>query len=110
MEKSANPHVLYITAASMEEATRLARDLVARRLAACANVLGPAQSFYWWQGEVQNVQEAVVVAKTQAASVEAAVAFVKEAHSYDCPCVVAWPLEAGHPDFFDWIAKETKAG
>lgn len=106
----AKPHLIYITTASLEAAESLARDLVARRLVACANVIDPVRSFYWWEGEVKNSHEVLVLAKTQAACVEAAIDHVKKNHSYDCPCVVAWPLAAGNPDFFDWIAKETKAG
>ena len=109
MQKSAKPHLVYITASSLEEAEQIASDLVARRLVACANVIDPVRSFYWWQGEVKNSNEALVVAKTQAACVDAVIARVKEGHSYDCPCVVAWPLGAGNPDFLDWIGQETKA-
>jgi len=108
-EKSTKPHLVYITAASLEEAEQIARDLVARRLVACVNVIDRVQSFYWWQGEVKNNNETLVVAKTQAACVDAVIARVKELHSYDCPCIVAWPLGVGNPDFLDWIGQATKA-
>ena len=98
---------LYMTAGSKAEAERLARDLVERRLVACANVLDPIQSFYWWEGKVADERESVVIAKTQKACVDAVIARVKEIHSYACPCVVAWPLSQGNPDFFAWIAHET---
>jgi periplasmic divalent cation tolerance protein len=34
---------------------------------------------------------------------------VKELHDYDCPCIVAWPIVQGNPDFLQWVAEETQA-
>ena len=103
-------YFLYITAASKEEAAKLARALVEERYVACANVIDSIRSFYWWEGDVKDDSEALVVAKTQGLRLEAAIQRVKEISSYECPCVVAWPLTAGNPDFFEWIGKETGAG
>ncbi len=102
-------YFLYITVASKEEAAKLARALVEGRYVAGANVSDPIRSFYWWEGEVKDDSEALVVAKTQGLRLEAAIQRVKEMSSYECPCVVAWPLTAGNPDFFEWIGKETGA-
>ncbi len=40
-----------------EEADKIAGELVARRLAACVQVLGPVQSTYHWQGKIETAQE-----------------------------------------------------
>lgn len=101
---------LYITAGSAKEAGEIAGVLIEERLVACANIIDRIRSLYWWEGEVKDVPEAVLIVKTTAERVEAVVARVKELHSYDCPCVVALPIEAGNPDFLDWIATETAAG
>ena len=99
---------VYITAGSQDEAARLGRLLVEARLAACANVIGPIRSFYWWDGAVQEDAEAALVLKTRADLVEALIAKVKDEHSYDCPCVVALPIETGNADFLAWIDAETR--
>lgn len=100
--------LIYITAASADEARAIGRALVEERLAACANVLGPITSFYWWDGAVQEDGETALVAKTREDLVEALVERVKELHSYDCPCIVALPIEGGNPAFLDWIEAETR--
>ncbi len=100
---------VYVTASSAEEAGKIGRALVEARLAACANVLGAIQSYYWWEGAVQEDSEAALVLKTRADLVEALTAKVKELHSYDCPCVVALPIEGGNPAFLAWIDAETSA-
>ncbi len=100
--------LIYITTGSAEEAKRIGRALVEERLAACANVLGAVTSYYWWQGALQEDGEAALIAKTRADLVDRLVERVKALHSYDCPCVVAVPIEAGNPAFLDWIEAETR--
>ena len=101
---------IYVTAANPEQAKAIGEALVQERLAACANVLAPVSSIYWWQGQVQHDTEAVLIAKTEAALVERVIARVKALHSYTVPCVVSLPIEAGNPDFLKWIADETRPG
>ena len=44
--------LVYMTAASADEAERIAGDLVESRLAACVNVMAPIRSVYSWKGEL----------------------------------------------------------
>ena len=99
---------LYLTAATQAEAETISRTLVEERLAACANVLGPIRSFYWWEGGLQDDREAVLVLKSRDALIEPLVARVKALHSYACPCVVALEIEGGNPEFLRWIGAETR--
>ncbi|MBM3516887.1 MAG: divalent-cation tolerance protein CutA, partial [Alphaproteobacteria bacterium] len=36
------------------------------------------------------------------------VARVKSNHSYQCPDVVALPINGGNPDYLAWVAAETR--
>lgn len=99
--------LIYVTAGSRDEALALGRALVEARLAACANVLAGMTSVYWWEGKVEQGDEAVLVAKTRTDLVEAVTAKIRELHSYTCPCVVALPIAGGNPAFLEWIAGET---
>ena len=97
---------IYLTAANQAEAEKISRTLVEERLAACANVLGPIRSFYWWQGKVQDDAEVAFLLKTRTDLIDCVVARVKQLHSYTVPCVVTWPIEAGNPDYLAWVEKE----
>ena len=99
--------LLYVTAGSADEALRIGRVLVEERLAACANVIPGTTAVYWWDGAVQEGAEAILLLKTRADLVDAASARIKAIHSYDCPCVIAFPIGGGNRDFLDWIARET---
>lgn len=99
--------MLYITAANKDEARKIGDGLLAESLAACVNIIDGMESMYWWEGEIQKANEAVLIAKTTEANVEKATALVKQLHSYDCPCVVAIPITGGNPEFLKWIDDNT---
>ena len=101
---------VYMTAPTVEEARRIGRTLVERRLAACVNILKDMESIYWWNGNLEEGTEAVLIAKTTAALVPELTEAVKALHSYQCPCVVSLPIESGNPDFLAWIRSETRPG
>ena len=103
-----SPMLIYMTAANRREAEKIGRALVEERLAACVNFLGPIRSLYWWEGEVQKGQEVAFIAKTSKTQVKRLIARVKALHSYECPCVVAVPIENGFPAFLKWIEAETR--
>ncbi|HEX6141804.1 MAG TPA: divalent-cation tolerance protein CutA, partial [Geminicoccaceae bacterium] len=88
-------------------ALRIGRALVEERLAACANVIDGMTSVYEWAGAVEQAEEAVLILKTRTDLVPRVVDRVRALHSYDIPCVVSLPIEAGNPDFLSWIATQT---
>jgi periplasmic divalent cation tolerance protein len=98
---------VYVTAASEDEALRLARAAVGERLAACANIIPGMRSLYWWQGKIDEGRETVLVLKTEARHVAKLTRRVKALHSYSVPCVVALPIKGGNRTFLDWIKAET---
>ena len=100
-------HLVYVTAATADEARAIAKTIVSERLAACANILGAMESVYWWDDTVQLEPEVSFILKTKSELLEPLIARVNALHSYECPCVVALPIVAGHPEFLNWIDKET---
>ena len=99
---------VYAVFADADEAERIGRAAVEERLAACVNILGPCRSIYRWQGAVETAGEVAAVFKTRAERVEALIARVTELHSYEVPAVVAWPIEAAHPDYTEWVLTTTR--
>ncbi len=100
--------LLYITVPNREEAISLSRELLGEKLIACANIVDHALSLYWWQGEIEQHSEVLIVAKTLASHVERVTERVKKLHSYSCPCVVALPIAGGNPDYIEWLHGEVK--
>lgn len=97
------------TTDTREEADRLARSAVEHRLAACAQVVGPVGSTYWWDDEVQTASEWQCVLKTTSARFEELRAHLEREHSYETPEIVALPIVAGGDGYLEWIRRETSA-
>lgn len=101
---------VYMTCTDKNEARKIGRALVESRLAACVNILDPMESLYWWDGAVQNDQETVLIAKTTREKVPELKKQVISLHSYECPCIVCLPVDAGHEDYLDWIRTQVSGG
>ncbi len=98
---------VYMTARDQDEAQKLARMLVEKKLVACANLF-PMRSVYRWHEKVQEEYEFVIIAKTQAKLFDQVKEAVREMHSYDVPCIVALPHVDVDKPYADWIREETE--
>lgn len=88
-------------------AAALARSAVAARKAACAQVVGPITSVYWWDGRIVEAQEWLVLLKTTASQVDELVELLASEHSYDVPEIIATPITGGHPTYLAWLSEQT---
>jgi len=98
----------YVTVPDRAVAHRIARAVLEKRLAACAN-LAPIESFYWWQGEIENAGEVLLILKTRRALVPRLTEAIRAEHPYEVPCIVTYPMESGLDVYLGWIAEETRA-
>jgi periplasmic divalent cation tolerance protein len=90
-----------------ESAFNLARAVVHLRLAACANVLSPVTSFYRWEGREEQATEYPVLLKSTRAQYANLERAIRERHPYDVPEIIAWPVEAGLPEYLAWVESES---
>ncbi|MBN1172231.1 MAG: divalent-cation tolerance protein CutA [Micromonosporaceae bacterium] len=97
------------TTDTREAASALAESAVQARLAACAQVLGPITSTYWWEGKIEQAEEFLVLLKTTAERAEALQAHLIAEHSYDVPEVIRTPITGGNPAYLSWVEAETQA-
>jgi periplasmic divalent cation tolerance protein len=99
-------YFVYITVATSHQAKTIGRTLLEERLAACINILPPIESMYRWEGEIQSDTETVMIAKTTISQFEQLKKRVLELHTYDCPCIVALPVEDGHDGYLQWLRQQ----
>jgi periplasmic divalent cation tolerance protein len=95
------------TAATREEAAKIAEALVEEGLAACVQ-LSPIESWYRWEGKVERGAEVRLQIKTRAVLAETVQARVRALHSYEVPELVVVPIEGGSADYLGWIAEATQ--
>lgn len=98
---------VYAVFGSREEAERIGRAMVEKRLAACVNILGPARSIYRWDGEIETAEEVPALFKTTMETANALIADIVRMHSYDVPAVCLWPIARTLESYADWVNSET---
>lgn len=94
------------TTAQREEALALAQALLQERLAACVQILGPMQSLYHWQGKLEQAEEWLLLAKTEASLFPQAEEMIRRLHSYDVPEIIALPILYVSEAYYKWLKAE----
>lgn len=89
-------------------AERVATQLVEERLAACAQVIGPVRSTYWWAEKVEQAEEWYCHLKTTVATLARIEARIRELHPYEVPEIIAVPILRGNPDYLKWIQEAVR--
>ena len=98
--------VVLTTCASPEEARRIARHLVEKRVAACVNIMDAATSVYHWQGAIEETAESVLMIKSSRPLFDRLRAELRRVHTYQVPEVVAIGIIDGAPDYLEWMERE----
>ena len=94
--------VVFTTVASRDEARQMARTLVERRLAACAEI-SEVESFYAWKGAVHDEAEWRIAFKTTAAQYAAVEAAIRELHRYELPAIHAEAAVRAFAPYAAWV-------
>jgi len=97
------PLVVLVTAASREEAERIAEGLVEAMIAACATIIPSATSVYRWEGRVERAREWLLIIKTRSDVLDELVERVRALHSYEVPEVLALPVVGGSETYLRWL-------
>ena len=92
-----------MTAATAEEATRIADMLITQKLAACVQILPEIRSIYFWKDEVQREREVLLLAKTTRERFAELELQVRAIHSYETPEIIALPIAAASEPYLKWL-------
>lgn len=95
---------VYMTCQDLDEARKIAKHLLEKKLIACANIF-PVRSLFWWEGRIEECNEFVMIVKTKAEKFKELREEVKKIHSYSIPCICSFVVEEGNREFLDWIDK-----
>jgi len=96
------------TTPSKNEAEKIAKTLLEERLIACANIIGPVQSLFWWQGKIDEAQEHLILMKTRKDLFSKLSEKVKALHSYQVPEIIAMPIVEGFKPYLEWLESSLK--
>lgn len=91
------------TCGSTQEASRLAQQLVEKRLAACVNILPGIRSLYRWKGRAETGREILLFIKTRQEKLSALWQSLRRLHSYEVPEYLVLPVSHGERRYLEWL-------
>jgi periplasmic divalent cation tolerance protein len=95
--------IVLVTTADREEAEKISKALLNERLIACANIIGPISSLFWWHEKIERAEEYVLLMKTRIDMFEKLVKKIKALHSYEVPEIIATPIIQGFRPYLEWL-------
>jgi periplasmic divalent cation tolerance protein len=95
--------LIYCTVPSKEEANKIARLLVEKKLAACCSLIPGITSVYRWQNKVEESNEVLLLIKSSARVYEQLEKEIKMIHSYTVPEIIAIEIVEGSSAYIDWV-------
>jgi periplasmic divalent cation tolerance protein len=95
------------TTARRDEAEKIGRALVERRLAACVQIVGPITSVYRWPGQIETAEEWQCWAKSRRERYPQIEAAIRGLHPYELPEILALGVLDGSPAYLAWLEAET---
>ncbi len=101
------PWLVVTTVGSADEARALARAMVERRLAACAQI-SAIDSVYRWQGRIEQAPEYRVLFKTRAECCAELEAAIRAMHSYELPAIHAIATAQAYAPYAEWVDASTR--
>jgi periplasmic divalent cation tolerance protein len=96
--------VVMTTVGTEEQAYTIAREIVARRQAACVNIVPGIRSIYRWKGKICKDGELLLIVKTLEDEFEEVAATIRELHNYELPEILTFNVGRGEQRFLEWIA------
>lgn len=89
-----------------EDAEKISKELVEKRLAGCIQIMGPISSTFWWKDDIETIEEWLCRVKSKKSLYEELEKAIKEIHPYETPEIIAVPIVAGNKEYLEWLSKE----
>ena len=89
-----------------DQAERIAKTLIAEKLCACIQIIGPISSIYRWEGRVVNEKEYLLSAKTDRTNVPTCKARLMQLHTYDLPEIIVLHIDDANEDYAKWVCNQ----
>jgi len=104
-EEASLHSMVFATAPDDQSAKKIARGLVANKLAACVTIVPRITSIYAWEGEVIEDPEVLLMMKTRTSRLDELTQFVVENHPYRVAEVISTSIQHGNQLYLDWISE-----
>jgi periplasmic divalent cation tolerance protein len=88
-----------------ETARKISNQLIAEKLAACANILPSVESIYRWKEKIESGNETLVFFKLSEDGQSAFQEKLRSLHPYEVPEIIFVPVSNGLPEYLGWVVE-----
>ena len=106
MSEAQNIEIFYVPIGTLEEAKKIARQLLEKKLIACANIIPGVTSIYQWKGNIEEDSEFIVIFKTSKEKSLQCRSEIEKLHPYDTPCVLNLSSSSCNEPYQDWVLQQ----
>ncbi|NJE04053.1 divalent-cation tolerance protein CutA [Thermococcus sp. MV11] len=96
--------MVYTTFPNWESAEKTVKELLERKLIACAN-LREHRAFYWWDGKIEEDTEVGALLKTTVEKWKELKEAIKELHPYTVPVIARIDVDRVNEEYAEWLEK-----
>lgn len=100
--------VMISTVKSVQEANRMAKEIIAGKLAGCVSVFPGITSHFFWDGKLCREKEAMILVKTTKGNAGKIMKKIKEIHTYQVPEILFFQVAGGEKGYLDWLKKSVR--
>jgi periplasmic divalent cation tolerance protein len=97
---------VFTTTDTKENARQIAKKVVEKNLAACAQIIGPILSIFWWKNNINEEEEWLIIIKSKKNLYDDLEHAIMKVHKYEIPEILAVPVLAGAKSYLEWLDGE----
>ena len=101
--------LIYVTCESVEQAKKIGKHLMTKKLCTCINIFPDMQPMFFWPPKSKTIDESkevVLIVKTLESKYQAVEDEIHKIHTYDVPCVFAIPVTHVAKKYYEWFKGE----
>lgn len=110
MQQEIQPIVVYTSCDDRSICESIARLALEKRLAACAQLMAPMTSFYWWKNDIARDDEYLLALKSHRHLFDQLAAAIRSIHSYEVPEIIATEVIEVDSGYAAWMRDELSYG
>ena len=95
------------TTDSQKNVKLIVDNILSSKLSPCIQVIKNIESFYVWDGEVENNLEYLILIKCESRNEARITELILNSHTYEVPEIIASNFDILNPDYASWFSQNS---